>query len=553
MDWTPQDWINLVDKLRYPIVGGLLFCFVVYWCRGGINNFISRLKKVDSEVGKDGLRFNASCEDAKVNTSSLDQPQQAKAIPQVEEDSKLVDEEEKRSLSDIVSQIKTDGIEAARTAFEENIKSSSDPVIVLLLRTYFLSRLLFDGNYQRAFDEYKEMYAEATDDKSREIIVCSWASCYSRLKQHEKAQSILSMGISDIVDQSLSTMLITRLAQSFYESSGYDKAVSILNSRIQEREDRHERAGLYEALSEVESKEGNVKMAALCVVKKAELIPEDANILIDAAYQLNQANVLSLSLHYYDLLLGLDPNHRTALNNIGVVANTLGLKIKAVEFQSKSADLKESLACANLGFAFLRAGFIEEAKRMAQRGLEFDPPHNNNYHLMGRIQKEQKEEEEKWEKFVRKSGDQNMNLSRYTDAYYAIRPDDSCPFVGEWIDQNGDIFDVTEKRGALYAKWERSNKEKMPFPGGLFGGKQDISPNAASNTVTKYEISGACAQNTAIINIIITETPECLLRIGPNSYYNLFSYIDGETGDWIVFSTDLTKSYEGIFKRPKVF
>jgi tetratricopeptide (TPR) repeat protein len=547
MDWTSADTISLIESLKWPTVA-LLAVFVpgIYF-REELRSFMKGLKQVDGKIGTDGVGIGLSSEN-KTHEEPAIPFESVKPVPKesLPIEDQVVEDDKKLSFNNILKQIKTEGILAARESFDEYAKENDADGKVSMLRAYFLTRLYFDGNYQGVFDEFKSLYEQYHDDESRYYIIVFWAECYTKINQHDKAQDVLRTGMSDISNQGYVSMLTQDLANSIHDSGDYNEAVATINKRISERDDRHELAGLYGTLSDIESAENNELMAALCLEKKAEFTPEDASVLFDAAYNLSRANVPALSLYYYNLLLGIDPKHQTALNNIGVIANELDLSIKAVEFQSQSSTLDESLAYANLGFSLLKAGFVDLAKEMAEKGLELDNPHNNNHVLMERINTRQKEQSEKWNEFCSKSGNPKAHLGEYTAAYYAPIDGVDCPFEGEWIDQNGNAFTVERDGTSLAARWEHTHKPISAASstiGGLLGGGVGIM------RVTTFDLSGSYVNGTAIISIMTTDSPPSMLSIGPDSYFRLFSYIDKDTGNWIIFNTDLIKPYETTFKR----
>lgn len=549
MDWTPQDYINLAKVLVYPVIGGGLILFFLIRHHGGIKNFISKMKKVGGEVSKDSLKFDASCLDEPVQQGGelLEQPQQAEALPNKEESLPQVPEAERLSLSDIFEQIKSEGVDAAKRSFEEYIKQFEEAEPKIMLRAFFLSRLFVLGNYQGVFDEYKSMYDTYTDDESRGIIVGSWATCYSKSNLHDKAQEVLNDALQSISDEATRTLLVCQLALSHSESGAGGEAIRLLNDRIVARVDDDERASLYGTLSTVEKNAGNELVAALCLEKKAEYMPTDTNALFEAAYNLSLVEVQSLSLFHYTNLLGIAPDHSTALNNIGVTASELDLEIKSVEFQTKAYNQDSSLACANIGSAYLNAGFVDEAEQMALQGLAMDPPHENNHALMTRINKMRREEDKKWEELVGNSGSHRVHLSNYLNAHYVETDTSNSPFTGDWVDKNGIVFTVTEEAGKLSAEWEETHKSAANSAMTLGGA---LAMAGGVSRTTKHRLYGTFENHTARINITATETPAGLLRIDPPSYYKLFSYIDANTGDWVVFSTDLQKPYEAVIKRP---
>lgn len=547
MDWTPADTISLIDSLKWPSFALLAILAPGVYFRKELRCFFKNLIQFDGKIGTDGVAIGLLSKN-KAQEEPATPFENVEAVPKesLPIEDQVVEDDKRHSLSDILKQIKTEGILAAKESFDEYAKENDADDKVSMLRAYFLTRLFFDGNYQGVFDEFKILYEKHADDESKYHIIVSWAKCYTKINQHDKAQEVLRTGISDISNQGYVSMLTQCLANSIHDSGDYNEAVATINKRISERDDRHELAGLYGTLSEIESAENNELMAALCLEKKAECTPEDASVLFDAAYNLSRAKVPALSLHYYNLLLGIDPKHQTALNNIGVIANELDLRIKAVEFQSQSSTLNESLAFANLGFSLLKAGFVDLAKEMAEKGLELDNPHNNNHVLMERINSRQKEQSKKWIEFCSNSGNPKVNLEEYTAAYYTPNDEVDCPFVGEWIDQNGNALTVERDGTYLSARWEQTHKPISTGGstiGGLLGGGEGIK------RVTTFDLSGSYMNGTAIVNIVAADSPPSLLNIGPDSFFRLFSYIDKDTGNWIIFNTDLKNPYEATFKR----
>ena len=546
MTWAPSDILALVKLLVFFALCILLLFVPGFYYRKELKTFIKNLKKVDGRVGTNGFGIGLSSEN-KLPDDSHSSPEEARptaSTPTSNEDQVTIDEQQ--SFGDIIEQIKNDGVNVARKSFEQYIKDKEQDESLNMLKSLFLFRLFLDGNDQKALAEFQELYNTHTDDKSRQYIASFWARCYTKIQQHEKAQEILLNARSDISSPESINYITIDLAKSYNNFGDYPKSISTLTTRIKEQKDRHNLARLYKALSEIESTNKNDMMAALCFEKQAELTPEDSEVLFDAAYKLSQTSINSASLHYYNILLNIDPKHQTALNNIGVLAAELELNIKAVEFQSRSSELNESLAFANLGLALLNAGFIDSAKKMAEQGLRIDPPHNNNYILMEKIQSKINKENSDWAEYISKSGNQLNNIRKYRDAYYANIKGNDCPFLGDWFDQNNNQFTVTNEGQTIHATWDEPHSIKnysSGLIGSVFGGSSAIIGT------TTYDLSGSFSNNSAIVSITTEENPQRILYIPPQNYYKLLSYIDEQTGNWIVFSTDLKKQHEVTFKK----
>ncbi len=69
------------------------------------------------------------------------------------------------------------------------------------------------------------------------------------------------------------------------------------------------------------------------------------------------------------------------------------------------------------------------------------------------------------------------------------------------------------------------------------------------SSTTAYALSASFVNSSALITVMVHETPKPMLRLGKSSFFKFFSYIDHESGEWVIFNTDLKKPRELVYKR----
>ncbi len=117
------------------------------------------------------------------------------------------------------------------------------------------------------------------------------------------------------------------------------------------------------------------RAAALEVALESE--PNNAARQFDAAFAYSQAGREDLALLHYKAALEADSDHRSAINNLGVAYERLGMGMKAVNEYKRATELGESLGKANLGLSFLNAGFRAEAEEILYDAMQDPNAHDS--------------------------------------------------------------------------------------------------------------------------------------------------------------------------------
>ena len=99
--------------------------------------------------------------------------------------------------------------------------------------------------------------------------------------------------------------------------------------------------------------------------------------MFSLAYALSQQEADEFALFHYRAVLGLDPDLQMTLNNAGVAAERLGMRVSAVHYYKRSEAAGGSLSSANLGNLLIQAGFLADATTLLDKAKA---THGNQTH-----------------------------------------------------------------------------------------------------------------------------------------------------------------------------
>ena len=170
---------------------------------------------------------------------------------------------------------------------------------------------------------------------------------------------------------------VTGLAKSLTGLGRRNEAASLLSRWVNQDRDDDQRRQFVDELSGIygEGEKWLYRAAALEVALESE--PDNAARRFDAAFAYSQAGREDLALLHYHAALAADSDHRSAINNLGVAYERLGMGMKAVNEYKRAADLGESLGKANLGLSFLNAGFRAEAEAILYDAMQDPNAHDS--------------------------------------------------------------------------------------------------------------------------------------------------------------------------------
>ncbi|PSJ16990.1 tetratricopeptide repeat protein [Nitrosomonas supralitoralis] len=439
----------LTGNMKY-----FLLMFLIYVCRNGISNFLSRwtsfsFRNRESEIG---IKASTSQDEDKSNVSSGDQ------LENLENKEKSVDKiieekvEEKSWFVEMYSAFHDGRIEDAKEAFSRYELAERNNPEFTKNKAFYLYFLFVEGKDNTAITQLEEL-AESTSDEEIKYHILEWlALCYKISSQIMKEIELWEGVINKTKSEKLITSAITNLAQTKIRDGAPEYAKKLLIERLVLVDEESQKSELFLTLAEVEESQKNNKLSVFCKDKSLEYDVNNRDKLFSSAYSAGEEKIEEISISNYINLLQIDRHNSLALNNLGVHAKEAGLIIKAVEKYKKSADLDNTLAMSNLGYLFLNAGFTEEAEEIAKKASQIHDPHKNVYSLLSTIVDKKDEENKKWNEIIENSSKKQKQIRKYTEQFYI---GSSNKLDGDWILSSDDskIININSINGAVNVAW----------------------------------------------------------------------------------------------------
>jgi tetratricopeptide (TPR) repeat protein len=274
-------------------------------------------------------------------------------------------------------------------------------------------------NYEKAIEIYRSLLALDLNDNERSKHIVSLSKCLTTVGRKDESLKELSGGFSRVSDSAA-------------------------------------KARLYGGIADVHEVDGNGILKAIALQKVLQLSPERVNALFPAAYALSHEEISPLAAMNYDTLVRFDKKNSSALNNLGVEYDRLGLPIASVSYFKKASERKETLAMANLAFRYIGQGFEDEANDIIIQAKSEKNPHKNVGTAMASITESKEKEEKEWESIKSIGVKQQQFLWEYAEAIFEpgkLR----VSFDGQWIAPNGKVFLLSQKDQTLQGIWESEN------------------------------------------------------------------------------------------------
>jgi len=235
----------------------------------------------------------------------------------------------------------------------------------------------------------------AMDDKKKIQILVSMSRCYLNFDKYLEVENINKRAKQISVDDNdlIQVYLIEGecLLKRFGKSKAHNHYLNLINNIKFNDENNYL---LYKEIGSL-NKDDNKYFYFVAMCKALSYKPSSRDDLFNIAFN---TDIDKYALYYYSKLLAQVNNHEYALNNIGVIYNNLNLKSKSVTSYTKSAELNNTLAMANIAKKYIDNGFIEKAREVLVNALTKKDVHQNIHHYLSTIDavdiEEQKKENE---------------------------------------------------------------------------------------------------------------------------------------------------------------
>ena len=442
-------WVLVITNfLSENIAWIALIVFMVVF-REALSDFFKRLTGFHYSNGDSKLGLNAESPSKNELVQEKDESQANDEKPQEVEVSVSKDGVTDW-FSDVDSALEEGDIEGAKRVFKEYELNAKNQSKLHKDKSIYFYLLFHKVNDRDAIPNLEKQVEQSQTEELRYEALTWLSYCLDDSKQHQREINLWSTELPKFQSLHLTVKASIKLAQAHRANGSLEQAKKIVLSQLKQVKQGTLKASLYSTLAQIEEDMGNKVLGSYCRDKSVENDPENLDEVFTSAYNASDSGVDELSISNYVLLTSVSPKRSVAWNNLGVQAKNSGCKYKSIELYGKAAELGETLAMANQGYALLDAGFIDEAERIASEALKVRDVHKNVHSLMSKIATVKKAEFKKWQDLQRKASTKQAHYRKYTEKYYLGSAEE---FEGTWIieGQEKNISNCSEQ---ISVTWE---------------------------------------------------------------------------------------------------
>lgn len=451
-----QEIYSLIDTALKYASWPLLFIIIICVFREQIKTFINKLNSADKfKLGTDGLTFEKNNDNSLINNEVNDENGKLDPPPNIEE-KEIKGTHWYLSVTDL---LKEDKIPEAKNEFDKFVRERKDNINYDSEFAFYCYVVFEHTKDNNILDELLLKIKYSKESSIKKGYINSYIYCLGLTHQFTKAIKFLNTTISeteDLKEKSTYTILLSKNYLLNLESENAEKEIiNLINNLSHENKEDFEDE-LYQAylqLAEVEKGKNDNIHYSLCLDKALEFKPSNENTLFSAAFEASKFNYLdSLAISNYSHLEMLAPKNGAVMNNLGVAANKLELKIIACDFYRKAKDLNSSISYSNIGYKLLEAGCAREAEELAKEAIAQPNPDKNNYELLAKIKKETETEYDKWQKLKSKSNEKQKFIRLYIEKKYDSRT--QFPRENNWIDEKERNVNIVITDKNIRIEWQ---------------------------------------------------------------------------------------------------
>ncbi|MCK5614521.1 hypothetical protein KAR91_72320 [Candidatus Pacearchaeota archaeon] len=531
MDSSPEPYTIITDKILSFLslnIWPIIFLVFIIVFRGPLANLLTRIISLDFSFGNAKGALKATDTDTDTieseNNDSI-------SIEKIEIDksnieNEKIEEDDKKDdwFNEMHSAFLDNDYDKATSIFENWLKTESDEEKRIEYESIYLFLSYTKSGVKSSIERLKRLIETSTNNQQRSDPAFWLSRCYVYSKDTKSLEDLWKTELEES-EEEFKTNNTINLASMYIDNNEAEKAYNLLVSQLPKAVTDQEKSDLYKCISKVEKERKNKESSALALEKAIEFSPDDKSILFDGAYAQSHANLEYLAFNNYDTLVTLDPNHSTALNNLGVSAKSLEMATMATKLYKKSAEQGNTLAMANLAQLYLNTGFLEDAKRIIEKARENEKPHKNVPKAVSEITSLEEKDKDRWSLILKKGNEFRQFIRLYTSAYFNEQSN-IVDFSGHWTIEGQIQINIKINNDRLSAEWLSDQDE-------------------SGNSEFKYSLLGTIHNNSAIITYKKESTSKTAIGLLSSSTitYNCFSYIDEESGIFHIKEKDPAEDF----------
>lgn len=446
-------WLSELLAFVQSIIGWVTLVLLCVLFRKPISGLLDRLQRLIFRSGGQHVEIGA--------TTTTRQAQVGKDVKQVEPKEREVAKESEKPSDDCLSeftQLLRDGQnEGADFKYREHVVKLARSGEGVLHDPFWL----FIGFDITASSKYLALLKESAGKSrnSHEVLEAStWLGIlYREMNDADERKNVWLRLVARDLTRDLKFNAYLNLAHVCLEEKSLAEAAAAFSNASALVESDSDLSALLRLESSIAEANGDSVISALLQERAAALDDWDPDAIFRLAYSESNTNLMRLSIANYAALLATNTESHWAANNLAVISGNLDLPTVSISLYSKAAQNGNSLALANIGYAYLDAGFVDDAEKVVQKALELDDVHENIHRLQADIKIRCQAQQEKWQDkvksarslqaFVRRciaARSQNVNLQRLLAGGWLLPTGeevkvelDGSEIKFEWIPQRG--------------------------------------------------------------------------------------------------------------------
>jgi tetratricopeptide (TPR) repeat protein len=343
-------------------------------------------------------------------------------------------------------------LQMAKKAADDGLEyvRANEPEREVTWQTFCLNGRIDNGD-AAALNELKKL---ATAHPESSMPLSALGRAYAGFGNHRQASEYFKSAL-EVANIEERAWLVASRARSLSDLGEHSEAVSFIKAELHRASDA-DRSYLLERLYDILKAKGDgneaFSVGEFCLAENGAL----AEFHFKLAYDYDESKFKELSIYHYTSLLQLKAEHPNALNNLGAIYRRLELPIVATRAQKQAVELGETLPAANLGYAYLNEGFIDDAQAVLAPAMSKPDHHENVTHALAEIESRKRAESDKLDDLLENAKKQRGFLQLMGDAI--LDTDAPREINGDWTFPVGEINLVQGSPESVVGKGEKTIK-----------------------------------------------------------------------------------------------
>lgn len=305
-----------------------------------------------------------------------------------------------------------------------------------------------------AFDNLLKV---VNDNKENPKVVLRLALRYKEMREYEKAKDtyLIIAGLYDKNNpDSLNDILdnYEQAAICLTNNNNYQEASKLILDLFSISSYSALKGKLFSILANISKISKNIDLFIAYAEASLDINPSNTELRFDLAYQYSEMGHHKISLLHY-IKFNSAKESSSGLNNLAVEYDKFDLKAKSIENYEKAAELKETLAMANLAQRYLDEGFVKNATILISNANELQKEgvevHGNIGLAKNRINTISKNESEKENEIIKTAELERRFRVEYANEMCSNKVLEKEKIEGAWTTPWGEIsiiYDISSKK-----------------------------------------------------------------------------------------------------------